>query len=262
MCVVQFLFTNPRPDEKSIAKYYKSINYLSHSKQRKNLTSFLYNTVKGISLKSKYKIVTKYYPSGSILDLGCGTGDFLNYFENRGWQTTGIEPTPEPRNYAINTYKLKVYDISEFDKLNPKSFDVVTMWHVLEHVHQLKEQFESSIRVLKDNGLLIIALPNQQSWDAQYYKNFWAAYDVPRHLYHFTPETFKKFICNFNLQLVETLPMRFDSFYVSLLSEQYKKSKAKYLLSFFNGMRSNFYAGKSSINYSSMIYLVKKNNSI
>ena len=253
-----FLYTNPRPEENEILKYYKSAEYLSHSKQKVSITSIVYNLVKNYSLKAKHKTIIKYKAKGSILDVGCATGEFLNYLQSKGWHTTGIEPTPEPREFAKQQFNLNVLDTSDFERLSTDYFDVVTMWHVLEHIHRIDYQLDQVLRVIKPDGTLLIALPNHLSWDAERYKEHWAAYDVPRHLYHFSPATFKKLITRLNLIVDDIIPMKFDSFYVSLLSEQYQESGSKYLNAVFNGLRSNSHAKKSSGNYSSLIYILRK----
>lgn len=254
------LFTNPRPEKKDLGRYYQSDDYFSHSKKKKGLITFLYDSVKKYALNQKYRLISKYKKQGSILDIGCATGEFLHYFKNQGWVTIGIEPAEQPRKFAIENYSLEVKPEETIGKLNPGSFDVITMWHVLEHVPDLNQRMKEIHRLLKDDGLLTIALPNYLSWDANHYKGFWAGYDIPRHLYHFTPNTISKLLKKFNFSLIETIPMKFDAFYVSLLSEKYATGKMNYLKAFLNGWHSNRQAKKHENNYSSLIYLAKKQN--
>jgi 2-polyprenyl-3-methyl-5-hydroxy-6-metoxy-1,4-benzoquinol methylase len=255
-----FVFTNPRPKTENMSKYYQSSKYLSHSKSQKNLTSFLYNVVKIYSLKTKYDIISQYYRKGKILDIGCGTGELLHYFKKKGWVTKGIEPATEARNFAIKKYDLDVSDEYELLNLNNQSYDVVTLWHVLEHIPGLSEQVGQIQYLLKKDGITVIALPNYLSWDAQHYDNFWAGYDVPRHLYHFSKNTISQLLSKHDMVIVKTIPMKFDSFYVSLLSEKYKTGKTNFISAFRNGIKSNLVASRNDNNYSSIIYIAKKRN--
>jgi SAM-dependent methyltransferase len=205
-------------------------------------------------------LITNFKLTGNILDIGCGTGEVLHFFNQKGWQTSGIEPAEKPRLFAQLNYGLMVYPEEHLDLFGAQSFDVITMWHVLEHVSNLNERIEQVKRLLKNDGILIIALPNVNSWDSGYYKEYWAAWDVPRHLYHFTQTSIRLLLSKHNLNLHETVPMKFDSYYVSLLSEKYKSGKTKLFRSTLNGFRSNINAKKNSNNYSSLIFLAKKLN--
>jgi 2-polyprenyl-3-methyl-5-hydroxy-6-metoxy-1,4-benzoquinol methylase len=252
-----FIFTNPRPKPDKIQGYYQSNEYFSHSKEKRNITSFLYNLVKSYSLKSKYRIIAKYSKKGKILDIGCATGEFLDYFNKNGWKTKGIEPAPEPRKFAKEKYGLDVSDENVLSEMKQETFDVITLWHVLEHVSNLNKRVDQIQSLIKANGIVVIALPNYQSWDAKFYDKYWAAYDVPRHLYHFSRKTIEILLSNHRLKIIETIPLFFDSFYVSLLSEKYKNGKVNYLAAIKNGFKSNL-AAKKSTNYSSLIYIAKK----
>jgi 2-polyprenyl-3-methyl-5-hydroxy-6-metoxy-1,4-benzoquinol methylase len=256
-----FVFTNPRPKAAELQKYYESEDYFSHSKKKKGLITFLYDTVKSHSLSKKYTLISKYKSGGKILDIGCATGEFLNYFKQKGWETTGIEPAENPRNFAIENYGLDVKPEESLDALKPASFDVITMWHVLEHVPELNDRMQQIKKLLKPDGLLLVALPNYLSWDAKHYKSFWAGYDVPRHLYHFSKSTVSRIFSKHQLKLIDTVPLKFDAFYVSLLSEKYQSGKMNYVKAFLNGMKSNSYAGKHNTNYSSLVYLIQHQNS-
>lgn len=252
-----FVFTNPRPEANDLGRYYQSEEYFSHSKAKKGLITFLYNAVKNYSLGRKYKLISSYKKSGKILDIGCATGEFLNYFKSKGWETSGIEPAENPRNYAIQNYNLDVRDEESIKDLDKESFDVITMWHVLEHVPGLNERIDQIKQFLKPDGLLLIALPNYLSWDAKYYGNFWAGFDVPRHLYHFSQDTLKRLLDKFQFSVFDILPLKFDAYYVSLLSEKYQHGKQDFVKAFFNGQKSNRQAAKDDNNYSSLIYLAK-----
>lgn len=253
-----FVFTNPRPDTNNLEKYYQSEDYFSHSKKKKGLITILYDLVKNYSLNRKFKLISSIKSTGKVLDIGCATGEFLNYFKNKGWTCFGIEPAENPRNYAINNYQLDVVTENALDSFEKESFDLITMWHVLEHVPNLNERIQQIDRLLKPDGLLIIALPNYLSWDAEHYKSFWAGYDVPRHLYHFSPQTISTLLSKYCISIINTVPLKFDSFYVSLLSEKYKSGKMNFSKAFINGLMSNLKAKKRGNTYSSLIYLARK----
>ena len=214
-----FKFTNPRPEETKLGDYYKSENYVSHSNTKKGFINSTYQLVRKYTLLKKLQLISKYYKTGKILDIGCGTGEFLNTCQQAKWNTIGIEPSEEARKMAIENYGLDVRDELEIKNLDKESFDIITMWHVLEHVPKLNERVEDLKKLIKPNGIIIIAVPNCNSLDAQIYKENWAAYDVPRHLYHFTPKDIESVFKKQDLKLFNVLPMVFDSFYVSLLSE-------------------------------------------
>lgn len=254
-----FRFTNPRPEAENLSAYYKSEEYISHSNTKKGIVNKVYHFVRNYSHKKKYSLINKFQTNGnSILDIGCATGEFLNFFKEKGWETLGIEPGVEARKFAKENYNLNVYEESEIEKLPNQSYSVITMWHVLEHVPQLNKRITELKRILKDDGILVIAVPNSNSYDAEYYKNFWAAYDVPRHLYHFNSDTLRKLFKKNDFRIEKILPMKFDSYYVSLLSEKYKNKKSNFLKAFYIGLKSNFKAG-NELNNSSIILVLKKN---
>ena len=253
-----FLFTNPRPIDKELPGYYQSDEYLSHSKEYKGIFSRVYNIVRNYSIKKKYRLTNLYKNKGSILDIGCGTGEVLKYFSGKGWSVKGIEPADIARNYAINTHGLSVEKEEHLTTIRPASYDVITLWHVLEHVPNLNNRMQQLHSILKDDGILIIALPNYQSWDAENFSSFWAAWDLPRHLSHFSKNTFSLLSEKHNFKIIEIFPMKFDSFYVSLLSEKYQSGKMSYLKAFSYGLKSNMWAKKNDNNFSSLIYILKK----
>ena len=190
-----------------------------------------------------------------ILDIGAGTGDFLATAKKAGWQTTGIEPSDKAKNISISK---GVTFAENLESVDSHSFDVITMWHVLEHVPDLENQIKTLKRLVKPNGTIIIAVPNYKSFDAKYYGEFWAAYDVPRHLWHFSKIAIEKLFANENMKLIKILPMIFDSFYVSLLSEKYKNGKMNFIKALYIGLKSNIKA-KRNFEYSSHIYVIKNN---
>jgi 2-polyprenyl-3-methyl-5-hydroxy-6-metoxy-1,4-benzoquinol methylase len=255
-----FLFTNPRPEKAESFKYYQSAEYFSHSKNKTGWLGFAYDALRSVALRRKFELITKHKSNERILDIGCGTGEFLNLMKAKGWEVTGVEPAANPREFAIKTYDINVFDESKLDELKPSGFDVITLWHVLEHVPDLNQRISQINRLLSDEGLLVVALPNVNSWDATHYKNFWAAWDVPRHLYHFSKETFDMLIKKHNLKIISIHPMKFDAYYISLLSEKYMCNRNRLFAALFNGFRSNISAKRNRNNYSSLIYLIKKHN--
>lgn len=256
----EFLFTNPRPNSAELNRYYQTDEYLSHATTKKTVLSVIYSILRNVSIKRKYSLISKIKFKGKILDIGCGTGEVLNYFNRKGWETLGIEPAENPRNFAVTNYGLSVFDESQLNNLQTASFDITTMWHVLEHVSDLNERISQVKRILKNDGTLIIAVPNSKSWDAGHYKNFWAAWDLPRHLYHFSTISMTNLMNKHSLSIEKIHPMKFDSYYVSMLSEKYQSGKTNYIKSVLNGFRSNISAKNHSEDYSSLIFQVKKQN--
>lgn len=250
-------FTQDVPDKDLIHKYYKSENYISHSDTQSGLVNKLYHYVRGITLKSKARLITSQsgLRSGSLLDIGAGTGSFLLKMHQLNWHVTGIEPDEDARAIANKKTGLAVFPVSELFLLKSQSFDVITLWHVLEHVHDLHETIKIIKQLLKPGGVLIVAVPNYTSTDARKYDSFWAAYDVPRHLYHFSPNSMKILLEKHSFSLTGTRPMWFDSFYVSLLSEKYRGSTFGFLTAFMNGLSSNLACLKNNQLCSSLIYI-------
>lgn len=253
-----FKFTNPIPEINNLGDYYKSEDYISHSNTKKGLISRLYHTVRSYTLKKKEELVSAHVSRGTILDYGCGTGMFLNTCKEAGWKTLGMEPDSGARLLASEIGVNVLPDKKELSKnLQNGELNAITLWHVLEHVTDLDETLKFFWEKLNTQGVLIIAVPNHKSNDAKHYKEHWAAYDVPRHLYHFELATIERLLSNFGFKLQETKPMKFDSFYVSMLSEKYKTGSIKYLSAFIQGFVSNLIA-KSPSDYSSVIYVFKK----
>jgi 2-polyprenyl-3-methyl-5-hydroxy-6-metoxy-1,4-benzoquinol methylase len=254
-----FKFTNPRPTEESISKYYQSSDYISHSNTSKGIINSLYQIARRFTISNKVNLVKSVHPDGKkILDYGCGTGEFLNAIKKAGWNAKGIEPGLEAKNYARSHYLLEVYDSSEISNLPQRTFDIITLWHVLEHIHKLNETIKIFKKLLTENGKLIIAVPNSDAADSKIYKNEWAAYDVPRHLYHFDAETIKQLFQNHQMGIKKILPMSLDAFYVSMLSEKYKKNQLGLLKGILNGAKTYFKSLFNKQNSSSLIFIVDK----
>ncbi len=257
-----FQFTQEFPVEKEIGKYYETPDYISHSDTRKGLMNEVYHLVRMRMLQNKARLINKATgkSTGRILDIGTGTGYFSHTMQSKGWNVDAIEKSEQARAFAKNNFKLDVKDESGLNEFQKESFDAITLWHVMEHLEHLDETWEKLNAILKKDGALVIAVPNCSSYDGQKYKEFWAAYDVPRHLWHFTPETMRKFGEKHHFKLVEHLPMPFDAFYVSMLSEKYKKSS----LSFIKGMLTGWAAWLHSLSdkdkSSSIIYIFRKSD--
>ena len=251
---LDMLITHPQPSLGNLGKYYESEDYISHTDNKRSLFEKLYHFIKGIALKNKLNLINFLQPQkGRILDIGAGTGEFLSVAKNDGWQTIGVEPSDRAKSIAKNKGISFVEATSE---LEDHSFDLISMWHVLEHVPDLDKQIKELKRLLKPSGTLIIAVPNFKSYDANHYGKFWAAFDVPIHFWHFSKTAIKLLFQKEEMQLEKVLPMKFDSFYVSLLSEKYKSGKMNFVKAFFVGLQSNLKA-KRNFEYSSHIYILK-----
>ena len=257
-----FLFTNPRPDAASIGRYYESDAYVSHNSGAQGLINQVYKAARYFTVRRKVALITKLNESsqGRLLDYGCGTGHFLAGARRAGWQVTGLEPNARARQDAAARVGQPILELAALATLAPGSFDVVTLWHVLEHVHLLNETLDQLIRVLRPGGKLLVAVPNVDSLDAQHYGPDWAAYDVPRHLYHFGPAAMRRLLARHSLTLCDTLPMPLDAYYVSMLSERHRPAgQAGGLLAVLRaGYVSNQYAAQHGGQYSSVLYVAER----
>jgi len=259
-----FLFTQNFPSGDTIGRYYEASEYVSHSDTKQGIANKLYHAVRKYMLLKKVKLVSlrSGKQTGKVLDIGCGTGYFLNVAKQKGWETMGIEKSEPARKIAMNRFGLTVKSEAELYNLPQESFDIITLWHVLEHLENLCEMMDIIHRLLLPNGIAVIAVPNCSSYDAQHYQTYWAGYDVPRHLWHFTPQTMNLLTNKSNFQITCQKPLYFDSFYVSLLSEKHKGSRNAEALvkAFIIGLLSNiktwFRSGREK--GSSMVFVLKK----
>ncbi|WP_460622559.1 class I SAM-dependent methyltransferase [Hymenobacter tenuis] len=254
-----FQFTNPRPDAAHIGSYYESDEYVSHNSGAGGMINQAYKVARFFTMRRKVALVNKLAPrKGSLLDYGCGTGHFLAAAKSNGWKVAGWEPNARAREEATQRIgqPLPLLDLAQ---LPTATYDAITLWHVLEHVHELNDTLQQLIRLLKPDGTLIIAVPNIDSLDAQHYRQDWAAYDVPRHLYHFSPKTMKQLLKKHKMQVQEVLPMPLDAYYVSMLSEKHRAERGGGMLTVLKaGYQSNRYASSHDGQYSSLIYVARK----
>jgi 2-polyprenyl-3-methyl-5-hydroxy-6-metoxy-1,4-benzoquinol methylase len=256
-------FTQDAPALDAIGRYYKSEDYISHTNTSRGLINKFYQAVRKRTLKQKRQLVCKTTSKkqGSLLDVGGGTGSFVKEMKDHGWQAMGLEPDADARRVAKEHFDCELLDSNELFSLTPNSFDAITLWHVLEHVHDLTGYINQLKLLLKSGGRLIVAVPNYTSFDASKYKENWAGYDVPRHLYHFSPEAMQTFSEKMGMQILDLKPMWFDSFYVSLLSSKYKHQTTKWVSAIWTGIRSNLKASGDRKKCSSVIYIISPKES-
>lgn len=257
-CLLRFTQMVPAPE--LIGKYYQSDDYISHTDTNKGIVNKLYHAVRRITLRRKCRLVQQQtgMPTGKLLDIGAGTGAFVHAMQGAGWQVTGLEPDAGTRLRAAELHKVNLLDTSALFDLPEAQFNAITLWHVLEHVHDLHPYLDQMAKLLTANGVLLIAVPNYTSLDGHIYQQYWAAYDVPRHLYHFSPASIAGLMGMHGLRVREMRPMWFDSFYISMLSEQYKSGKSRLLSAVWNGLRSNLAAAGKPGKCSSVIYIIQK----
>ena len=250
---LDMLVTKPQPE--NLDEYYQSESYISHTDSSKTFADKIYQTVKKFSLVRKVKLINTHAKAKkTLLDVGSGTGDFLITASNNNWKVDGVEPNHDAKMKASEK-GIEVF--SDLDALSNKKYEVITLWHVLEHLPNLEIQITKLISLLEQDGTLIIAVPNFKSYDAKHYKSFWAAYDLPRHLWHFSQTSIEKLFSKHQMKVIKTKPMVFDAFYVSLLSEKYKSGKQHFVMAFCIGLWSNINALFTK-EYSSLIYIIKK----
>jgi SAM-dependent methyltransferase len=255
-----FLFTQDCPDESEIGSYYESADYISHSDSDRTIFEKVYQLARKFMLDRKKSIIRKAsrLAVGSVLDIGSGTGHFLSTMKEAGWETKGIEINKSAREYSASKFCLEVISPEEITSLNDQEFDCITMWHVMEHFHNPENYFKEIGRLLKPGGTVIVALPNNDSADSNHYGSAWAAYDVPRHLWHFNPATFSMFAGNNGFSIIKTLSLPLDVFYISILSERIKGSKIAVMSGIVKGVIFSFASVFNRLKSSSLIYILKK----
>jgi SAM-dependent methyltransferase len=253
-----FLFTNPRPSISEIGKYYQSDQYISHAGEKKGLIYKVYDIVRDFSIKQKLDLIKKYHKTGKLMDLGCGLGYFLNGVKlDKTFDGLGVDISDDAVEYVKNTFGINVENESELDNLDKHTFDIITQWHVLEHVHYLNERMQQLHHLLKQDGTMFIAVPNSKSKDAEIYKEYWDGYDVPRHLYHFNQKSFSLLIEKHGFEIVEIKPMWFDAPYICMRSEVHLKNRFPFINGAINGIKSTA-AALSAGEHSTLLFVVKK----
>jgi len=255
-----FVYTGSAPAQDNIGRYYQSSAYISHTDRKDGFVNTVYQLVRKRAVVSKRKMISRlvYNKQHRLLDYGCGTGSFLREMQSKGWLIRGIEPDPGARSKAAALTQVSIGETTMLDSMKAEAVDVITLWHVLEHVHDLHTTLDHFQRILDPKGFLIVAVPNHRSHDAIHYKQYWAAYDVPRHLYHFDPDSMQALMKLHGLEVVDIRPMWFDAYYVSLLSEEYRSGKMLPVHAFFTGLISNIKAVLKKGVCSSQIYVIRK----
>lgn len=255
-----FMFTRNVPDESVIGRYYESPDYISHTDTHKGLMNKIYHGVRRFMLSRKASLIRRTcdHHKGELLDIGTGTGYFPHFMAGKGWKVSAVEKSPQAREFAKEHFNLDVNAPEALDTFAPESFDVITLWHVMEHLQHLNETWERLSIILKERGTLVVAVPNPNSFDAQYYQAAWGAYDVPRHLWHFTPSVMQQFGAKYGFKLTGLHPMPFDAFYVSMLSEKYLGKRHTFLPGMFTGLKAWFASLGKKERSSSMIYVFRK----
>ncbi len=248
----EILKTTPVPEK--LESYYESEDYISHTDASAGIMENLYQRVKQYMLQKKMGWIEKHVFKAKLLDFGAGTAEFLQFAKNRNWEIHGVEPNEKARTLAREK---EIHLHSNLKEVSENNFDVISLWHVLEHLPDLENKIGKFKNLLSKNGILVIAVPNYKSYDAEFYKEFWAAYDVPRHIWHFSQNGIKDLFSNFGFELIETRPLIFDAYYVSLLSEKYKTGRKNFLKAIYHGWKSNQQASKTK-EYSSLTYFFRK----
>lgn len=256
----QLRFTQDAPSSQAIARYYQFEQYISHTNTSKGFVNKVYQWVRKFTLRQKRRLIEKQsgLSTGKLLEVGAGTGAFAATMQRAGWQVTALEPDAGARRIALEQFGVQALDSSGFYELPRAEYDVITLWHVLEHMHDLRRVMSHLRELLKPGGKLFIAVPNYTSYDALLFDTHWAAYDVPRHLYHFSPRAIRSLLSSQQLVLTDTLPMWFDSFYVSLLSTSYRSGKTQYAKAFLSGLLSTVNTLRDNERASSLIYVCRQ----
>jgi SAM-dependent methyltransferase len=255
-----FIFTQDSPEESEAGRYYESEEYISHSDSRKGITDKAYQAVRRIMLRRKMKLIRSLtgLSKGSILDIGSGTGHFLSTMKSSGWETKGIEINTKAREYSTSKFNIDVISPEQINSLGDNSFDCITLWHVLEHFYDPDSYMREIHRMLKPQGYCFVALPNGDSYDCRHYGKEWAAYDVPRHLWHFNNRAFSLFAGKNRFTISGTFDLPFDVFYISILSEKYTGTRFPVISGAIDGFIFSLRSFLNKAGSSSVIYFLRK----
>lgn len=255
-----FRFTGDAPVEAEIGRYYESPDYISHTDTERGLMNTVYHWVRSYMLRRKAELVERLggRTCGRLLDIGSGTGYFADAMTRRHWRADTIEKSAAARGIARQKFGLDTWTEDAYATIADGTYDVITLWHVMEHIERINDLWSGLHRWLKDDGLLLVAVPNCGSYDAQYYKEDWAAYDVPRHLWHFTPDTMERFAGKWGFRLTAVRPMPFDAFYVSMLTEQHLGRRMSFVRGMLTGTGAWLASLRDKRKSSSLIYAFEK----
>lgn len=254
-----FTFTQDAPGPEEIGPYYKSENYISHSDNKEGLVNRLYHRARTYMLERKFDLVDRLAKGKVLLDVGTGTGYFPHHMQTRGYRVTGVEIDADARAYGSEKFGLDVHPPTYLrEGATPGHYDVITLWHVLEHLYTPREDLRRFHELLKPDGVLVIAVPNLESADAAAFGADWAAYDVPRHLWHFSPATLGKLAAQAGFEVTETHQMPLDPFYVSIMSSRYRSGGGGLLTGGVRGLQSFLTGWRDARRGSSVIYVLRK----
>jgi len=214
-CECGFKFLSPRPKFSGITYYYENDDYDPHRLENKSIFHTVYGWVQKIALRWKFKHISKFIRSGNLLDIGGGGGRFCSYFKSKGWRVSLQDNSSKARFLAqeadIETYTL-------LSEIQSQQFDLITMWHSLEHIHAIDALFQNVNRLTSDDGFLVVAVPNINAPERKFLGKDWAPWDAPRHLYHFNYAQLSKLLRKYGWKIEFSMPMIQDTPYNILLS--------------------------------------------
>ncbi len=252
----QVAYTHPKPSETQLPRYYASEDYISHGNQKASFIDKVYAVVQKRMLHQKQQWLQKFAQKDqTYLDFGCGTGNLVAYLNNNGWKAFGVEPSEKARLFSEAPNEV----FPDLKQVPKKNFEIIALWHVLEHLPNPAASLDALKDHLAKDGFLFLALPNYNSFDAKHYQDDWAAYDVPRHLWHFSEKGIVGLCKQHGFEMVESKGLFFDAFYVSYLSEKHKNSKAAFIRGMAIGLWSNMLAFFTQA-YSSKVYVFRKSS--
>jgi 2-polyprenyl-3-methyl-5-hydroxy-6-metoxy-1,4-benzoquinol methylase len=255
----KFKFTANAPVEQNIGPYYNSEEYVEHSDTKSGVIYTVYHYARNLMLRFKLNKIKSMTSGKKLLDVGSGSGYFINHMKQNGYEVTGVEISDKAVELCNSKFGIKANSPADFlaEKLD-KDFDIISLWHVFEHVYTFNEYFDLFAKSLKKDGTLILALPNSNSADAQIYKDHWAAYDTPRHLWHFTPATLSRFAEARGFEVVKKYRLPLDPFFNAMVSASYKKGFKFLPISVLKGLYSLIISLFNKDKSSSLIYFLKK----
>ena len=256
----QFVFTANAPLEKDAGPYYNSEEYVEHSDTSSGLIYSVYHVARRAMLHYKYIKIKRLHAGKKLLDVGSGSGYFLNFMKKKGYNVTGVEISKKAVALCKKNFGIKAHSPSEFleEKLDT-DYDIISLWHVFEHVYSYDAYFELFSKSLNNNGYLILALPNCDSQDARMNKSYWGAYDTPRHIWHFTSKTIELFAMGRGFKMIKKHRMPLDPFFNVMVSDSYKDKFTFLPLTLLKGLYSYIISLLNIEKSSSIIYIFQKN---